>query len=178
MEIKALLNKPYEEEARVEFIVEQNHNLGYEIRETETALEAWGKDENELFELVKVAKVAENTSKAKEAIENGYVTFKEVQFETNAQTVGDLTATLLMMQARGIETYTWLSKDDKVVELTVEDFATLGGIIAGYKNSVWNSKYIYYKEAIEQATTKEEVEKIVIDYTVNEEPENTNENRE
>lgn len=42
MEIKATLNKPYTEKQRVDFIVENNHQQGYEIRETETALEAWG----------------------------------------------------------------------------------------------------------------------------------------
>ena len=42
MEIKAELLKPYIENERLEFIVEQNHKNGYEIRETETALEAWG----------------------------------------------------------------------------------------------------------------------------------------
>lgn len=42
MEIKATLNKPFTEEERMDFIVEYNHNLGYEIQETETALEAWG----------------------------------------------------------------------------------------------------------------------------------------
>ena len=42
MEIKAILNKPYTEKERIDFIVEQNHQLGFEIRETETALEAWG----------------------------------------------------------------------------------------------------------------------------------------
>lgn len=47
MEIKAELNKPYTETQRMDFIVEQNHNLGYEIRETETALEAWGYTEEE-----------------------------------------------------------------------------------------------------------------------------------
>ena len=30
-------------------------------------------------------------------------------------------------------TYLWLSKDDQVVALTVEDFGTLGGLIAEYK---------------------------------------------
>lgn len=48
MEIKATLQKPYTEEERIEFIVEQNHNNGYEIRETETALEAWGYTEEEI----------------------------------------------------------------------------------------------------------------------------------
>lgn len=47
MEIKAELNKPYTETQKMDFIVEQNHNLGYEIRETETALQAWGYTEEE-----------------------------------------------------------------------------------------------------------------------------------
>ena len=47
MEIKAQLNKPYTEPQRMDFIVTYNHNLGYEIRESETALEAWGYTEEE-----------------------------------------------------------------------------------------------------------------------------------
>ena len=47
MELKANLNKPYEEKARLDFIVEQNHKKGYEIKDTETALEAWGYTEEE-----------------------------------------------------------------------------------------------------------------------------------
>ena len=48
MEIKTTLNKPYTDKQRINFIVEQNHNNGYEIRETETALEAWGYTEEEI----------------------------------------------------------------------------------------------------------------------------------
>lgn len=40
MEIKAYLEKPYTETQRLDFIVENNHNLGYEIRETEKQLQA------------------------------------------------------------------------------------------------------------------------------------------
>ena len=47
MEIKAALKKPYSNNEKMDFIVEQNHNNGYEIRETETALEAWGYTEEE-----------------------------------------------------------------------------------------------------------------------------------
>lgn len=47
MEIKATLNKPYEDSERMEFIVTQNHHNGYEIHETETALEAWGPTQTE-----------------------------------------------------------------------------------------------------------------------------------
>lgn len=47
MEIKAELLKPFNEEEKIDFIVEQNHKNSYEIRETETALEAWGYTEEE-----------------------------------------------------------------------------------------------------------------------------------
>jgi len=52
MEIKATLNKPYTETERCDFIVAQNHNKGYEIRETDEALEAWGYDDAEAPEPV------------------------------------------------------------------------------------------------------------------------------
>lgn len=48
MEIKATLNKPYTKKEKIDFIVQQNHNLGYNIVETETALEAWGKTVKEI----------------------------------------------------------------------------------------------------------------------------------
>lgn len=47
MEIKATLNKPYTEQQKTDFIVEQNHKQGYEIKETETNLQAWGYTEKE-----------------------------------------------------------------------------------------------------------------------------------
>lgn len=50
MEIKATLQKPYEEKQRLDFIVEQNHVHGYEIKETENALEAWGYTAEEIAE--------------------------------------------------------------------------------------------------------------------------------
>ena len=48
MEIKAQLKKPYTENQRIDFIVQYNHNLGYEIEETETHLNAIGYTEEEL----------------------------------------------------------------------------------------------------------------------------------
>lgn len=48
MEIKAELLKPYTETQMIDFIVEQNHNNGYEVKETETALEAWGYTDEEI----------------------------------------------------------------------------------------------------------------------------------
>lgn len=47
MEIKEKLNKPYTEQQRLDFIVQYNHNLQYVIKETDTALVAYGKTEEE-----------------------------------------------------------------------------------------------------------------------------------
>lgn len=48
MEIKASLQKPYTNNQRMDFIVIQNHKLGYEIQETESELQAWGFTEEEI----------------------------------------------------------------------------------------------------------------------------------
>ena len=50
MELKATLEKPYTRKQRADFISFNNYKMGYEIRETETALEAWGYTEEEKAE--------------------------------------------------------------------------------------------------------------------------------
>ncbi len=50
MEIKAVLNKPYTEKQKIDFIVEQNHNNGYIIEEAENGLNALGYTQEELDE--------------------------------------------------------------------------------------------------------------------------------
>ena len=59
MEIKAKLDKPYSKAQRQEFIIEQNHNKGFEIKETETALEAWGYSAEERQEQAEQKRKAE-----------------------------------------------------------------------------------------------------------------------
>lgn len=59
MELKAVLNKPYSNTNRIDFIVENNHNKGYIIKETETALEAWGSTEEETQEQQKQEQINE-----------------------------------------------------------------------------------------------------------------------
>ena len=60
MAIKAELKQPYTDKERMSFIVEQNHNNGYEIREAETALEAWGltEEEKQAQERERIAKLS------------------------------------------------------------------------------------------------------------------------
>jgi len=59
MEIKNVLDKPYTDIQRADFIVVNNHELGYEIRETETALEAWGLTQEEKEEQQKQQRIKE-----------------------------------------------------------------------------------------------------------------------
>lgn len=51
MEIKAVLQQPYNDKQKMDFIVEQNHNNGYEIKYDELQnIEAWGYTEEEIQE--------------------------------------------------------------------------------------------------------------------------------
>lgn len=60
MEIKAQLKKPYTEKQKIDFVVVQNHKLGYEIKETKNALEAWGytQEEFDYKEKERIAKLS------------------------------------------------------------------------------------------------------------------------
>ena len=66
MEIKAELKQPYTDKQRMDFIVQQNHKNGYEIRETETELQAWGKTEVEIQEQLQKQRNQEIDEKVKE----------------------------------------------------------------------------------------------------------------
>ena len=69
MEIKAQLNKPYTEKQRIDFIVENNHRLGYEIKESETELQAWGYTEEEKEQQEQQRRNSEIDNKIKELYE-------------------------------------------------------------------------------------------------------------
>lgn len=69
MEIKAQLDKPYTEQQRMDFIVEQNHQQGYEIIETDTELQAWGLTSEEIEEQEKQRRNLEIDFKIKELYE-------------------------------------------------------------------------------------------------------------
>lgn len=59
MEIKAILNKPYTSFERADFVVENNAEKGYEIKETEEQLQAWGYTAEEKAEIEKQAHINE-----------------------------------------------------------------------------------------------------------------------
>ena len=94
MEIKATFLKPYTEEQKLNFIAEQNHNLGYEIRETEEALEAWGytKEEIEQQEKERIAKLYLTGAD----VERGIYQAKGMDFE-------DIVALVTQLQPEGLD---------------------------------------------------------------------------
>lgn len=49
MEIKATLQKPYTQKDYMDFVVKYNHGMSYEIKETETELQALGYTEEEII---------------------------------------------------------------------------------------------------------------------------------
>lgn len=63
MEIKAELMMPYSEEQRLNFIINQNYNNGFEIRKTEKSLQAWGYTHEELKEQDKERIMMSNMTK-------------------------------------------------------------------------------------------------------------------
>lgn len=96
MEIKATLQKPYSKVQRLDFIVSQNHNKGYQIKETEVALEAWGLTAAEKAEQEKqtqieslkyqLVKIDEKSARSMRAIIAGTATDDDRDFLANLET--------------------------------------------------------------------------------------------
>ena len=166
MELKAILNKPYTENERIDFIVNQNHALGYEIKETESALEAWGKTTKEQLESAKAYKYEEALLGAKEYIENEAVfQFDEHNsIEATDGNIGKLTAYALGFQTGSINSVSWTSKEDNVLTLNANDVLRILNGLGEIQSSVWNQEFIAYKNQIENAKTVEAVRAIEINY--------------
>ena len=171
MEIKAQLVKPYTEKQRIDFIVEYNHNKGYEIKETDVALQAWGETEEEILEAKRALKYAEANTKAKAFLESGEALyeFKEGKHvEATDGNIAKMTAYALAFVTGQLEpeaTVVWNTKEDETVELTKEDIAAISVGLGEVQASVWAAQYPAYLMAIQEATTIEELDAIEIEYT-------------
>lgn len=167
MEIKATLNKPYTEQQRLNFVVEQNHQNGYEIRESETALEAWGKTEEEQLVKAKQSKYQEANSKANEFLQSGQALFEFEEGEHIEATDGNIAkmnAYLTGLQAGAFEEVTWVSKEDEILTLNAEDVTAILLGLGQVQADIWSNQFLAYKNAIDEATTIEEVEAIQVEY--------------
>lgn len=180
MEIKAELLKPYTSKERIDFIVEQNHKNSYEIKETETALEAWGKTEDEKLKQAQQSKLQEASDKAFEYRNvTGLVSFNARPVDTSLLAEGETTLVLhteLLNQNDFFQRMTGFStgmftddiiyntKEDILVYLNAEEIQAIYYAIIDRAGRLWNEDYMVYKALIEGCKTAEEVEQIVIDY--------------
>ena len=180
MEIKAELKQPYTDKERMDFIVEQNHKLGYEIRETETSLEAWGNTNDEKLKQAQQSKLQEASDKAFEYRDKyGLVQFNARPVDTSLLAEGESTLVLhteLLNQNdffqrmvgfnSGLFTgdVIYNTKEDVLIYLNAEETEAIYYAIVDRAGRLWNEDYMVYKALIEGCKTAEEVEKIVIDY--------------
>ena len=177
MEIKAQLIKPYTEEERLNFIVENNHQNGYEIKETIEALEAWGYTDEEVLVQAKESKYTEANTKAHEYLDGGNALFEFEEgkhIEATDGNIAKMTAYALAFvtgQLQPTDTVLWNTKEDETVELNQEQIGIILVGLGQVQASVWAIKFPAYVQAIEQAQTIEEVNAIIIDYTIESEEE-------
>lgn len=171
MEIKAELLKPYTDEQRINFIAEENHHNGYEIKETEFALQAWGYTEEEKLQQAKQAKYNEANNGAKVYLESGNALFEFEEgkhIEATDGNIAKLTAYALAFvtgQLQPTDTVVWNTKEDETVELTQKQIVTIINGLGTVQALVWSVQFPQYVQAIETAETVEEVEAIEIIYT-------------
>ena len=170
MEIKATLNKPYTETQRADFIVINNHQKGYEIKETENALEAWGETIEEQLIQAKQAKYNEANTKAALYLEGGNALFEFEEgkhIEATDGNIAKLTAYALAFVTGQLEpsaTVVWNTKEDETVNLTSEQIAQIIAGLGQVQAQVWAVQFPQYVSSIESAQTIEEVNAIIIDY--------------
>ena len=160
MELKATLKQPYTENERLDFIVEQNHNNGYEIKETETELQALGLDKEEQLQQYKQNKISENDRLRDEKLLEG-VTYNNVLFDSDTDQKTNLLATYQMLSDE--DTITWYGKDNKALLCTKRDLLAIGKLIVLLHSYCWNMN-ASIKEQIENAGTLEELLKIEVVY--------------
>ncbi len=181
MEIKAELKQPYTEQEKINFIVEQNHKLGYIVEEQEDKLVAFGYTEQEKLQQAKEIKFKEILDKAYE-YENkiGLVSFNGRISDTETQVLHtELFNQSKFFQmvigfAQGVLTSDQLynTKEDINVLINSEEAQAIYFAIKNATEKLWTVDYLYYKNLVEQAKTVEDVESVEVDYTWKELPRN------
>lgn len=166
MEVKAQLLKPYTDEERMRFIVGQNHRLGFEIRETKTALEAWGEDDAEKLEDARQAKYQENETIRDAFLVSG-VTYKDILWDSDLEQKLNISVQLSTMGEE--DTVVWVAMDGvTALECTKADLLNIGSLLTTMTAYVWQYKNPAIKQAIADAETIEELNEIEIVYDLNE----------
>src|SRR5574344_2581382 len=92
----------------------------------------------EQLEKAKEAKQEENLKKAKEYEQNGTVEYKNCLFEMSDSNRKNLSDTQEALTLQGLTSTKWNSKDDTLVELTIEDIQNIRlNLILGEIQKLW-----------------------------------------
>ena len=114
------------------------------------------------LEEAKQAKIKENDLKRDEALNQG-ILYKDVLFDSDTDQKVNLLAIVSTMGDEDV--IIWYGKDNQPLECSKEDLINIGGLITQLHSFCWTNN-AEIKGAINDAETIEEVENIVIDYTM------------
>lgn len=169
------------EKERMDFIVQYNHNLGYFIHEIEAQNKIWALLPNEIWDEsqnkpiidlsyeqrmldeAKKNKLSENIKKRDERLNAGII-YQNILFDSDTDQKVNLLAMADMMTES--DTIIWLGKENHPLNCTKQDLLNIGNLIIQLTSAIWgggglNQQYI---NAINNCSTVEEVNNIVIDY--------------
>lgn len=170
MEIKSKLNKPYTNKQRTDFIVQQNHRNDYTIEETDKALIAWGKTDEEKLNEAKINKYNEINNGARIYLESGNALFEIEEgkhIEATDGNIAKLSAyALSFITGATQDVVYWNTKEDETIALNQEQLTQALMGLGEVQATVWNVKFPYYLKLLESATTVEEINAITVDYSL------------
>ena len=169
------------EKERMDFIVQYNHNLGYFIHEIKEQNKIWALLPNEIWDEsqnkpiidfhyeqrmldeAKKNKLSENIKKRDERLNAGII-YQNILFDSDTDQKVNLLAMADMMTES--DTIIWLGKENHPLNCTKQDLLNIGNLIIQLTSAIWgggglNQQYI---NAINNCSTVEEVNNIVIDY--------------
>lgn len=114
------------------------------------------------LEELKADKVCENDELRDRALYQG-VEYQEILFDSDVDQKVNLLATISTMPDDG--TITWFGMNNRALECTKEDLINIGSLIIQLHSFCW-AKNAEIKGAIEEAESKEALDEIIIDYTM------------
>lgn len=125
--------------------------------------------EEEKFQIAKTAKYKEANSGAYTYLESGKALYEFEEgkhIEATDGNIAKFTAYALGFIAGSTTPVVWSTKEDEIVTLNQEQVVDILQGLGAVQAQVWTVKYTAYVQAIEAAQTVEEIEAIVIDYTI------------
>lgn len=114
------------------------------------------------LEQAKQNKIQDNDTARDETLNRGVV-YREVLFDSDTDQKVNLLATVSMIG--DLDLITWFGMDNQPLECTKEDLINIGSLITQLHTFCWN-KNAEIKQEINGALTIEEVNNIIIDYTL------------